>query len=270
MKNTLCNNERRGIVKNRRRRESFTGLYHVVVKGINKERIFDQQREKVYLKKIILEFKEKYGIEIYAYCIMSNHAHFIIRAELNELSSFMARVLAKYAFYYNFKHNRNGHVFQNRFMSECIESESYYWTCLRYIHLNPVKANMVKRVVRYKYSSMGEYFTETKGLICENAFEMYKKHFQTYNDFEEFHEFSYIHNQIFQDITSEVEEQRREEALNLAKELFANKELLLLSQIFEEKENREEYIQQIRQTLKVSMRKARDICIMVKNQVNNG
>ena len=86
MKNTLCNNERRGIVKNRRRRESFTGLYHVVVKGINKERIFDQQREKVYLKKIILEFKEKYGIEIYAYCIMSNHAHFIIRAELNELS----------------------------------------------------------------------------------------------------------------------------------------------------------------------------------------
>lgn len=178
MKNTLCNNERRGIVKNRRRRESFTGLYHVVVKGINKERIFDQQREKVYLKKIILEFKEKYGIEIYAYCIMSNHAHFIIRAELNELSSFMARVLAKYAFYYNFKHNRNGHVFQNRFMSECIESESYYWTCLRYIHLNPVKANMVKRVVRYKYSSMGEYFTETKGLICEKAFEMYKKTFQ--------------------------------------------------------------------------------------------
>ena len=201
---------------------------------------------------------------------MSNHAHFIIRAELNELSSFMARVLAKYAFYYNFKHNRNGHVFQNRFMSECIESESYYWTCLRYIHLNPVKANMVKRVVRYKYSSMGEYFTETKGLICEKAFEMYKKHFKTYNDFEEFHEFSYIHNQIFQDITSEVEEQRIEVALNLAKELFAKKELLLLSQIFEEKENREEYIQQIRQTLKVSMRKARDICIMVKNQVDNG
>ena len=54
MKNTLCNNERRGIVKNRRRRESFTGLYHVVVKGINKERIFDQQREKVYLKKFML------------------------------------------------------------------------------------------------------------------------------------------------------------------------------------------------------------------------
>ena len=247
-------------MKNRRRRESFTGLYHVVVKGINKERIFDQQREKVYLKKIILEFQEKYGIEIYAYCIMSNHAHFILRAELNELSSFMARVLAN---------NRNGHVFQNRFMSECIESESYFWACLRYIHMNPVKAKMVKKVVRYKYSSMGEYFTETQGLICEKAFEMYKKHFKTYNDFEEFHEFSYIQNQIFQDITSEVEEQRIEVALNLAKELFSQKELLLLSQVFEEKENREEYIQQIRQTLKVSMRKARDICIMVKNQVDS-
>ena len=181
----------------------------------------------------------------------------------------MARVLAKYAFYYNFKHNRNGHVFQNRFMSECIESESYFWTCLRYIHMNPVKAKMVKKVVRYKYSSMGEYFTETQGLICEKAFEMYKKHFKTYNDFEEFHEFSYIQNQIFQDITCEVEEQRIEVALNLAKELFSQKELLLLSQVFEEKENREEYIQQIRQTLKVSMRKARDICIMVKNQVDS-
>ena len=107
----------------RRRKESRTGIYHIIVRGINHEKIFQQQREKLYFKSIISNYLQKYKVEVYSYCIMSNHAHFIIRAELQILSLFMAAILAEYASYYNFKHHRNGHVFQNRFTSECIEDE---------------------------------------------------------------------------------------------------------------------------------------------------
>lgn len=118
--------EGRGQMSRKRRKESVTGVYHVIVKGINKERIFNQQREKSYFRKIILKHLQKYEATICAYCIMSNHAHFIIRAELHNLSAFMSVILSEYAIYYNFKHLRNGHVFQNRFLSECIETDAYY------------------------------------------------------------------------------------------------------------------------------------------------
>ena len=148
-----------------RRMESATGIYHVIIRGINHEKIFNQSREKIYFKKIILKYLEKYNIDIYSYCIMSNHAHFLIRAELKVLSVFMACILAEYATYYNFKHYRNGHVFQNRFLSECINDEQYFWSCMRYIHLNPVKAGMVKGIAKYKYSSIGEYINEIPEIL---------------------------------------------------------------------------------------------------------
>ena len=110
----------------KRRRESSTMFYHVIVKGINNEDIYRQQREKIYFKKKILKYLKKYDVELYAYCIMSNHAHLIIKAQLPVLSAFMAVVLAEYAVYYNYKHHRNGHVFQNRFVSECIETERIF------------------------------------------------------------------------------------------------------------------------------------------------
>ena len=75
----------------KRRQKSGTDLYHVIAKGINKERTFNQSREKTYLKKIIKKIQKKYeNVEIYAYCIMSNHIHLILKAEFPELSLFMA------------------------------------------------------------------------------------------------------------------------------------------------------------------------------------
>ena len=83
----------------RRRKESRTGIYHIIVRGLNHEKIFQQQREKLYFKSIISNYLQKYKVEVYSYCIMSNHAHFIIRAELQILSLFMAAILAEYASY---------------------------------------------------------------------------------------------------------------------------------------------------------------------------
>ncbi|MCB6414727.1 transposase [Faecalimonas umbilicata] len=251
-----------------RRKKSATGIYHVVVKGINKEKIFYMQREKLYLKKIILKHLEKLKVEIYSYCIMSNHAHFIIRAEIEVLSLFMAKVLAEYASYYNYKHRRNGHVFQNRFMSECIENDRYFWTCLRYIHLNPVKANMVKNPVRYKYSSMTDYMTETTGILDSKAIRIYKEHFRDYSEFEDFHRIR--QTELFLDYSDDVKLQYMELALYIAEKLYEEKKLTLLHQVFEEKENRKEYIKRLCEKLKIGVRRAEKLCTDVYNKVESG
>lgn len=251
----------------KRRRESSTEIYHVIVKGINKEKIFNQHREKTYFKTIILKHLKNYKVEFYSYCIMSNHAHFIIRAEIQVLSRFMAAILAEYANYYNYKHHRNGHVFQNRFMSECIENEKYFWNCLRYIHLNPVKANMVKRMDRYKFSSVAEYKTQVPIVISEKAIKMYLKNFKNIDEFEVFHDRKDA--EIFADIAEDINMQQNEVACLIAEELSRKHNLLLTSQVFEENAIREEYIQGLRQILKISGKKAKELCAMTRNQVDD-
>ena len=163
---------------------------------------------------------------------MSNHLHLILKAEFPILSLFMAAVLAEYANYYNYKHHRNGHVFQNRFISECIETERYFWNCLRYVHLNPVKAYIVEEAEKYKYSSMMEYRNSAPDLLHEKAIEFYRKEFGSYSEFEEFHK--QRQRELFIDIPDEITSQQNEIALLIAEELFKTKNLSHLTQVFEE------------------------------------
>ncbi len=250
----------------KRRQRSGTDIYHVIAKGINKERNFNQEREKVYLKKIIRKIQKKYkSVEIYAYCIMSNHLHLILKAEFPVLSLFMAAVLAEYANYYNYKHHRNGHVFQNRFISECIETERYFWNCLRYIHLNPVKAHITKEASGYKYSSMAEYRNNAPDILHEKAVEFYRKEFDSYSEFEEFHK--QRQRELFIDIPDEVTSQQNEIALLIAEELYKIKDLSKLMQVFEEREVRQVYLQEIKRILRISEKKAIRIYNAVKKQI---
>lgn len=248
------------------RRESKTGFYHVFVKGINNERIFNQQREKIYFKSIILKQLSDYQIEIYSYCIMSNHAHFIIRAELTTLSAFMAKILKAYAQYYNWKHNRNGHVFQNRFRSECIENEEYFWSCLRYIHMNPVKAKMIKNVEKYKYSSMPEYISGNSVLISKNALKVVESKFGEIQKFLKYHNKNI--NYVFDDVKIEIIMQQEEVALAIAEILQQEFELPLLCQVIEEKEVRDVFIKRIQEELKVSARRSKELCLIMKNKID--
>ena len=249
----------------KRRSESCTGIYHVMVKGINKEKIFNQNREKSYFKKIILKYLENYAVDIHGYCIMSNHAHFIIRAEIQTLSYFMAAILAEYASYYNYKHNRNGHVFQNRFNSECIENEGYYWACLRYIHINPVKAKMIQKMERYKYSSIGEYVNCTNILICKKATELFREKFNSVQKFLEFHE--YLGEEVYIDVEDELEILRTEVAIHIAKRMCVDKTLKIMHQIFEEKQYRIEYIAELQKKLNISQKDAKELCEKVRNLI---
>ena len=126
------------------RRESLTGFYHITGRGINKVAIFNENREKSRVLNLIQDHFQEYNIKIYAYCIMPNHYHLLLQANLKDLASFMAIFLAGFAHYYNYKHNRTGYVFQGRYRSQCIDTKAHFWNCLRYIHLNPVKAHLCK------------------------------------------------------------------------------------------------------------------------------
>lgn len=137
-------------------------ICHHIVQGINKENIFKETEDKKKYLNLIKKYYIDYEIDVICYCIMDNHAHLILYSEnIKNLSDFMKKVNLIYAFYYNKKHNRVGYVFRDRFKSILILDRKQLYTCIKYIHMNPVKANIVKKECEYKYSSYNDYLNKT-------------------------------------------------------------------------------------------------------------
>lgn len=154
-----------------------TKVFHVMIQGINQEYIFDEDVEKkTYLKYLKEKIKDK-DLQMISYCIMSNHAHFLIYTDdVIQISKLMSQVNTKYAIYYNQKHNRCGFVFRSRYKAEEIVSYHHFLSCINYIHNNPVKAQMCKTPGEYKYSSYNEY-KEKEILINKNKIiQIFKKY----------------------------------------------------------------------------------------------
>ena len=160
-----------------------------MVQGVNKEYIFNSNE---YIEKyldIINKNKGDYKFTIIAYCIMNNHAHFLVYAEdINDFGKFMHKSNLLYAQLYNKEKERVGVLFRNRYQAEPIYNIKYLINCIKYIHDNPVKAKMVKKCEYYKYSSYCDYkfnrgVTETKimkeifGSKC-NYIELFKENFE--------------------------------------------------------------------------------------------
>lgn len=249
-----------------KRKTSSTNLYHVFIKGINHERIFNQSKEKNYFKRILIKHISQFNVEFHAYCIMSNHAHFLIRADnLNTLSHFMSKILAEYALYYNYKHNRNGHVFQNRFRSECIETTDYYWNCIRYIHMNPVKAHMVTIPLDYKYSSMHEFKSKKPRILHENALKSHIVHFRNWESFELFH--SRGCKLVFVDTKHEIYQQQKTAFYECLVEFSKRLDIEDLSRIFEERSLRIQFENFIKQSLNLSNSKYQSLYKDFKKEI---
>ena len=94
---------------------------------------------------------------LYAYCLMSNHFHLLIRERNEQIGEVVKRLASSYVYYYNHKYLRDGHLFKERFKSEPVNDMAYFTMLLRYIHQNPLKAGIVEKVKDYEYSSWGEY-----------------------------------------------------------------------------------------------------------------
>lgn len=140
---------------------SKTKVYHVILRGNDKQDLFyDNQDYHKFITELITT-KEKYGYEIYSYCLMPNHIHLLIYDLKDNLSKSMQSLELKYYNYFNNKYEKIGHLFQNRFLSKSVENKEYLINVCRYIHLNPVKAG-ISVLEQYKWSSYKEYIYNSK------------------------------------------------------------------------------------------------------------
>lgn len=130
-------------------------LHHVIIRGIEKTDIFQSNKDREDFLERLSNLCPEMEIKCYAWAFMSNHAHFLFHTGQEPLSNFMRRLLTGYVIGFNRRHNRRGHLFQNRFKSIICQEETYLRELVRYIHLNPIRAGIVKtleELKHYKYS----------------------------------------------------------------------------------------------------------------------
>lgn len=139
------------------RKRSESGIYHTMLRGINQQNIFEEPSDYYFFLQALQECREVCNVELYAYCLMGNHLHLLVKTLDDDLESFFKRLAGKYVYYFNVKYQRVGHLFQDRFKSEPVDTDAYFLTVIRYIHQNPVKAGICKKVEQYPYSSYAEY-----------------------------------------------------------------------------------------------------------------
>ena len=142
------------------REKSESGVYHVMVRGINHQDIFHDEEDYSQYLEAMNRAKSIGKFEVYGYCLMSNHIHLLLHEKEEALSSIMKRIGVSYAWWYNNKYDRAGHVFQDRYKSEIVENDEYLVSVLRYIHNNPVKAQMIVKPEQYKWSSCKNYYSQ--------------------------------------------------------------------------------------------------------------
>ena len=119
-------------------------LHHVIIRGIEKRRIVDDKVDRARLVQRMEDLSKETGTSVYAWSVMTNHAHILLKSGNRGLSYFMRRFLTGYAINYNIRHKRHGHLFQNRYKSIVCDEDAYFRELVRYIHLNPLRAKIVK------------------------------------------------------------------------------------------------------------------------------
>ena len=129
-------------------------LHHIIVRGIEKRPIVDDDKDRKCFVDRMGSLALETDTAIYAWTLMGNHAHIFLRSGLLGLSKYMNRLLTGYAVFYNRRHGRHGHLFQNRFKSIVVEEDAYFQEIVRYIHLNPLRAGIIgsiSKLERYRW-----------------------------------------------------------------------------------------------------------------------
>lgn len=134
------------------RKKSITGIYHVILKGIDGRNLFMDDSDWLIFMEKLNKAREAGEFHLHVYCLMDNHVHLLIK-EGEALGRSIKRMTVGYVQLHNNKYERSGHLFQNRFKSEAVEDDRYLMTVIRYSHQNPLKAEMVTRLEDYPWSS---------------------------------------------------------------------------------------------------------------------
>ena len=132
-------------------------LYHVLSRGNEQRPIFIDNDDRLLFLETLGEMSERFEIDIFAYVLMDNHYHLLFRNNRANLSKSMQWFGATYTSRFNVTHNRSGHLFQGRFKNMLVENDAYLLQLSYYIHRNPLRAGMVKRLSAFKWSSYRPY-----------------------------------------------------------------------------------------------------------------
>ena len=143
-------------------------FFHVMVQGDEKKYIFKRDESKERYIYLLKRNASKNDVKIIAYCAMDNHVHVLVFSkDIKNISKFMSQCNTAYARFFCRLRGEVGHVFRDRFRSEAITSKNYLLNCIRYIHYNPVKAEMVTSCGDYPYSSYNNYLRSMPREILE-------------------------------------------------------------------------------------------------------
>jgi putative transposase len=142
------------------RAESPTGYYHWINRGVNQKKLFHFKDDFKAFLDLVQEYKERFEIDLFHYCLMTNHIHLLIKTnDIQALFRFSYYVQRRYAYYYCKAHKWRGQVFQRMYKSLPIDKDTYLLECGRYIERNPLRAKLVKSVGEWPYSSYSFYAT---------------------------------------------------------------------------------------------------------------
>ena len=147
----------------RKPRIEFGGaFYHVITRGNQKQKIFKDEADYEKYIEILSGYRKQYQYRLYAYVLMNNHVHLLLETRDIKLSKIQQGINQRYTMYYNKKYKTVGHLFQGRYKAILCDRDAYLLTLIKYIHLNPVRANVVKLPADHRWSSHRNYAERVK------------------------------------------------------------------------------------------------------------
>ncbi len=143
----------------RQPRLSLAGYpHHIIQRGNNRQVIFMDIADREFFLELLAVHSKQFGVAIHSYVLMDNHVHLLATPDVAEaLPGMMQAVGRRYVRYFNDRHHRTGTLWDGRYKSTLVQSESYLLTCMAYLDLNPVRAGMVAQASDYPWSSFGHY-----------------------------------------------------------------------------------------------------------------
>lgn len=249
---------------------SKTGTYHIMMRGNERKNLFLDEEDKQRFLETLFAKKKETGFFLLVYCLMDNHVHLVVQVGEEALATTMKRINASYAFYFNQKYNRVGHLFQDRFKSEPVEDEKYLMAVTRYIHNNPVKAGIVNKPEDYKWSSFKNYLRpdkpESENLDIQIILSSIA--LNEVQAIEEFKRFSMQNDDIeFMDISEDEPWTLEESKIYLEEYLKKSWPGYDLHELMKNKDTRNEIVLHIRKKTNLSIRKIADLLGITRGSI---
>lgn len=154
----------------RKLRIESIGYHHVYNRGVAKGKVFEDEQDKAKFIEYMAGVAREYKFNIHAFCLMDNHYHILVQNLNENLSTGMRQLNGQYASYFNKRHKRVGHLWQDRFKSWYVLDEKYLFTLFKYIESNPVKAKIANAIGEYKYCASYSVYKDAVPPFLQNTF----------------------------------------------------------------------------------------------------